>query len=109
MDNTLRDLQNSSYPTKVEFNNCFNIHLKSFPAFKGVSPFRSLFSVEFRTWLESDEQSLKHSHPARTYRVRGLNLSLFSKDSMLFAIDILQIYTRRTAEAELWVLDLNFM
>ena len=26
MDNTLRDLQNSSYPTKAEFNNCFIIH-----------------------------------------------------------------------------------
>ena len=23
VDNTLRDLQNSSYPTKAEFNNCF--------------------------------------------------------------------------------------
>ena len=31
VDNTLRDLQNSSYPTKAEFNNCFNIHsLKEF-------------------------------------------------------------------------------
>ena len=28
VDNTLRDLQNSSYPTKAEFNNCFIIHLK---------------------------------------------------------------------------------
>ena len=27
----LRDLQNSSYPKKAEFNNCFNIHLKYFP------------------------------------------------------------------------------
>ena len=26
VDNTLRDLQNSSYATKVEFNNCFIIH-----------------------------------------------------------------------------------
>ena len=25
-DNTLPDLQNSSYPTKAEFNNCFIIH-----------------------------------------------------------------------------------
>ena len=37
VDNTLRDLQNSSYPTKAEFNNCFIIHSK------GVSPLRSLF------------------------------------------------------------------
>ena len=29
-DNTLRDLQNSSYPTKAEFNNCFIIHSKYF-------------------------------------------------------------------------------
>ena len=29
--NTLRDLQNSSYPTKAEFNNCFIIHSKYFP------------------------------------------------------------------------------
>ena len=28
VDNTLRDLQNSSYPTKAEFNNCFIIHSK---------------------------------------------------------------------------------
>ena len=42
-DNTLRDLQNSSYPTKGEFNNCFIIHAKYFPVFKGVSPFRSVF------------------------------------------------------------------
>ena len=26
VDNILRDLQNSSYPTKAEFNNCFIIH-----------------------------------------------------------------------------------
>ena len=41
-DNTLRDLQNSSYPTKAEFNNCFIIHSKYFLLFKGVSPLRSL-------------------------------------------------------------------
>ena len=43
MDNTLRDLQNSSHSTKAEFNNCFIIHSKYFPVLKGVSPFRSLF------------------------------------------------------------------
>ena len=31
VDNTLRDLQNSSYPTKAEFNNCFITHSKYFP------------------------------------------------------------------------------
>ena len=43
VDNTLRDLQNSSHPTKAEFNNCFIIHSKYFPVLKGVLPFRSLF------------------------------------------------------------------
>ena len=43
VDNTLRGLQNSSYPTKAEFNNCFIFHSKYFPVLKGVSPFRSLF------------------------------------------------------------------
>ena len=43
VDKTLQALQNSSYPTNVEFNNCFIIHLKYFPVLKGVSPFRSLF------------------------------------------------------------------
>ena len=43
VDNSLRDLQNSSYPTKAECNNCFIIHLKYFPVLEGVSPFRSLF------------------------------------------------------------------
>ena len=43
VDNTLRDLPNSSYPTKAEFNNCFIIHSKYFLLLKGVSPLRSLF------------------------------------------------------------------
>ena len=43
VDNTLRDLQNSSIPAKVEFNNCFIIHSKYFHLLKGVSPLRSLF------------------------------------------------------------------
>ena len=43
LDNTLRDMQNSSYPTKAKFNNCFIIHSKYFPVLKEVLPFRSLF------------------------------------------------------------------
>ena len=43
VDNTLRYLQNSSYPTKAEFNNCFIIHSKYLLVLKGVSPFRYLF------------------------------------------------------------------
>ena len=31
VDNTLRDLQNSSYPAKAEFNSCFIIYSKYFP------------------------------------------------------------------------------
>ena len=38
VDNSLRDLQNSSYPTKAECNNCFIIHSKYFLLLKGVSP-----------------------------------------------------------------------
>ena len=38
-----RDLQNSSYPTKAEFNNCFIIHSKYFLLLKGVLPLHSLF------------------------------------------------------------------
>ena len=41
VDNTLRVLQNSSYPTKAEFNNCFIVHSKYFLLLRGVSP--SLF------------------------------------------------------------------
>ena len=37
VDNTLRDLQNSSYATKAEFNNCFIIHSKYFLLLKGVT------------------------------------------------------------------------
>ena len=42
---TLRDLQNSSYPTKAEFNNCFIIYSKYFPFFNGVSHFALCFSA----------------------------------------------------------------
>ena len=35
VDNILRDLQNSSYPTKAEFNNWFIIHSKYFQTLKG--------------------------------------------------------------------------
>ena len=34
VDNILRDLQNSSYPTKAEFNNFFIIHSKYFRTLK---------------------------------------------------------------------------
>ena len=34
VDDTLQDLQNSSYPAKAEFNNCFIIHSKIIPSLK---------------------------------------------------------------------------
>ena len=34
VDDILRDLQNSSYSTKAEFNNCFIIHSKYFQTLK---------------------------------------------------------------------------
>ena len=34
VDNTLRDLHNSLYDTKGEFNNCFIIHSKIIPSLK---------------------------------------------------------------------------
>ena len=43
VDNTLQDLQNSSHPTKAEFNDCSIIHSKYFLLLKGVSPLCSLF------------------------------------------------------------------
>ena len=43
VDDTLRDLQKSSYSAKAEFNNCFIIHSKYFPVLKGIPPFRFLF------------------------------------------------------------------
>ena len=49
VDNALRDLQNSSYLAKAEFNNWFIIHSKYFPIFKGVWPFRSLFFCSPKT------------------------------------------------------------
>ena len=36
-------VQNSSYPTKAEFHNCFIIYSNYYPVLKGLSPFRSLF------------------------------------------------------------------
>ena len=45
VDNILRDLQNSSYPTKAEFNNCFIIHSKYFSFLKQFRHFALRFSA----------------------------------------------------------------
>ena len=45
VDNTLRDLQNSSYPTKAVFNNYFIIHSKYFLFLKGFCHFALCFSA----------------------------------------------------------------
>ena len=51
VDNTLRDLHNSSYPMKAEFNNCFIIHSKYFLLLKEVSPLRSFPLTKYNTTL----------------------------------------------------------
>ena len=43
VDNTLRDGQNSSYPTKAEFNNCFIIHSNISPLLKEFRHFALCF------------------------------------------------------------------
>ena len=43
-DNTLRDLHNSSYHTKAEFNNCFIIHSKYFQSSKNI---QTIFLIGF--------------------------------------------------------------
>ena len=45
VDNTLRDLQNSSYPTKAEFNICFIIHSKYFLLLKGFRHYALCFPL----------------------------------------------------------------
>ena len=45
VDNTLRDLQNSSYPTKNKFDNCVIIHSKYFPVIKDFRRFALCFSA----------------------------------------------------------------
>ena len=54
VDNTLRDLQNSSYPTKAEFHNCFIIHSKYFPVLKrATSRYLELFLPSTKLPLNS--------------------------------------------------------
>ena len=48
-DNTLLDLHNSSYHTKVEFSNCFIIYSKYFQSFKKDK----IYLVEFCKKLQS--------------------------------------------------------
>ena len=36
-DNTLRDLHNSSYDTKAEFNHCFIIHSRNYSWYKSIA------------------------------------------------------------------------
>ena len=46
VDNTLRDLQNFSYPLKAEFNNCVIIHLKYFLLLKVHLTPQNFFSLK---------------------------------------------------------------
>ena len=45
VDNTFRDLQNSSYPTKAEFNNCFSVHSGCFLLLKEFRHYALSFSA----------------------------------------------------------------
>ena len=52
VDDTLRDLQNSSYPTKAEFNNCFIVwcvarHVKNKKIYKKLT-LAKIFCWTFR-------------------------------------------------------------
>ena len=55
MKNTLRDLHNSSYHTKAEFNNCFIIHSKYFQELKNTKRIEMAthFGVEFSLTVAS--------------------------------------------------------
>jgi len=56
VDNILRDLQNSSYHTKAEFDNCFIIHLKYF---KVLNKFTHGFATVSRAQVFPCRYSLK--------------------------------------------------
>ena len=88
VDNTLRDLQNSSYSTKAEFNNCFIIHSKYFPVLKGVSPFRFIFLLtKNNTTLLPDflcqQFNNQHMISALSYTSRSLASCPAHVDSIL--------------------------
>ena len=59
VDNILRHLQNSSYSTKAEFNNCFIIHSKYFQllkekmsfTFNNFAPVHPIFSPQRKTFV----------------------------------------------------------
>ena len=57
VDNTLRDLQNSSYPTKAEFNNCFIF-------IQNISP----FLMEFRRFALCFSAHQNHNLAPRFFR-----------------------------------------
>ena len=67
-DNTRRYLQNSSYPTKAEFNNCFIINSKYFPILKfptiPAPPQRSSFLIE--SYSEFKQNCIVTSEPRST-------------------------------------------
>ena len=73
VDNTLRDLQISSHPTKAEFNNCFIILSKYFPATN---------ALETLKWKRLDERRPIHW---RLFNFRCLN-DIIDFDSILSII-----------------------
>ena len=60
MDNTLRDLLNSSNPTKVEFMNCFIIHSKQGWEGEGNS---IVFHLSFLTFRAEKRFAQASAHP----------------------------------------------
>ena len=58
VDNTLRDLQNSSYPTKAEFNNIALLFIQSI----------SLFLMEFRRFALCFSAHRNHNLVPRYFR-----------------------------------------
>ena len=48
-DNTLRNLHNSSYHTKAEFNNCFIIHSKYFQSSKTIQNVKTRSRIGFQS------------------------------------------------------------
>ena len=53
VDNILRDLQNSSYSTKAEFNNCFIIHSKDFLRCELLNLFAAIFLLNKNNTISS--------------------------------------------------------
>ena len=78
VDNTLRDLQNSSYPTKAEFNNCFIIKFStSDNAFLAVWLLHSISVISSYTLVWPYMENKKISFEQRGEKSRFCELSTY--------------------------------